>query len=68
MNEFKKYTRKGFSEMRPYIPGEDLSDVFVAEVNPPELGGMIARDPENHEDQWYMEETYFRENFIPVDE
>jgi len=41
MNEFKKYTRKGFSEMRPYIPGEDLSDVFVAEVNPPELGGMI---------------------------
>jgi hypothetical protein len=38
MNEWKQYKRKGLSEMRPYVPGEDLTGISVAEVDTPELG------------------------------
>ena len=62
MSEFKKYVRKGYSEMRPYVPDEDLSNVSVADVDTPELGGMIARNPKNHKDQWYVAKQYFKDN------
>ena len=62
MDKFKKYTRKDFSEMRPYIPGEDLNNVSVADVDTPEVGGMIARNPKKHEDQWYVAKQYFEDN------
>ena len=62
MSEFKKYVRKGYSEMRPYIPGEDLSNISVANVDTPEEGGMIARNPKNHSDQWYVAKKYFEDN------
>ena len=67
MNEFKKYTRKGFSEMRPYIPGEDLDNVSVADVDIPAPGGMIARNPQNHDDMWYVAEQYFKDNLVLMD-
>ncbi len=36
MKEFKQYKRKGLSEMRPYVLGEDLSCISVAiEDDPP---------------------------------
>ena len=62
MGEFKKYTRKGFLEMRPYIPNEDMSNVSVADVDTPEEGGMVARNPKNHEDQRYVAKQYFEDN------
>jgi hypothetical protein len=62
--EFKKYIRKGCSEMRPYVPGEDLSNVSVAAVDMPTFGGMVARNPENHEDQWYVAKKYFEDNLV----
>ena len=68
MSEFKQYVRKGFSELRPYVPGEDLSNVSVADVDTPELGGMIARNPKNHEDQWYVAKQYFKDNLELVKE
>lgn len=67
MSEFKKYIRKGFSELRPYIPGEDLSAVSIADVDTPEKGGMIARNPKNHKDQWYVAKKCFDDNLVPVD-
>lgn len=61
---WKKYRRKGLSEMRPYVPGEDLSGISVSAVDKPEHDfGMIARNPLNHEDQWYVADKYFRDNF-----
>jgi len=63
MNEWKQYRRVDLSEMRPYVSGEDLSKVSVSETDNPETDmGMIARNPKNHEDQWYVAKKYFDDN------
>ena len=64
MSEFKKYKRTNIAEMRPYVPGEDLSGIGVREgINPDEDQGYIARDPYNHEDKWYVTRSQFNKNF-----
>lgn len=63
MDAFKHYRRKGHAEMRPYIPGEDLHGVSVSKEDAPREGGMIARNPANHADQWYVAQDYFEKNF-----
>ena len=64
---FKQYKRKGLSEMRPYVRGEDLSKISVAEVDDPEKDmGMVARNPQNHMDQWYVARKYFEDNLEPA--
>jgi len=37
MSEFNQYKRKGLSEMRPYVVGEDMTQVSVAAVDNPEF-------------------------------
>ena len=59
---FKKYIRKGFSEMRPYVLGEDMGNISVAKIDTLEKGGMVARNPKNHLDQWYVAKQYFENN------
>lgn len=66
--EFKQYRRKGFSEMRPYIVGEDLTGISVSPQDSPEEGGMIARNPKNHLDQWYVAKKYFEDNLELVED
>jgi len=68
MSEFKQYRRKQIAEIRPYVPGEDLSDrvgvsAIDREAGSPKEGDMIARDPKNHADQWLVAKAYFEENF-----
>lgn len=54
-NRFNQYKRKEFSEMRPYEKGEDLTKISVADVDNPETDmGYVARNPKNHNDQWYV--------------
>lgn len=66
-DNWKKYRRKGLSEMRPYVPGEDLSAISVSEQDaPPKSGDMIARNPENHLDQWLVANAYFTKNLEPA--
>jgi hypothetical protein len=67
MSEFKKYVRKDFSEMRSYIPGEDMSNISVSDVDIVGKGGMIARNPQNYNDQWYVAEQYFKDNLKLAD-
>lgn len=63
MNTFKQYKRKGLSEMRYYVKDEDLSSVSVSDAdNPVTDMGMIARNPKNHNDMWYVARKYFEEN------
>lgn len=68
MSKFKQYRRKGFSEMRPYEKGEDLTKISVALVDNPETDmGMVARNPQNHDDQWYVARKYFEDNLELVE-
>lgn len=62
------YRKKNCTEMRPYIAREDLSGVSVSEDMTPQPGGMIARDPANHADQWYIYEEFFLLNYEPVED
>lgn len=57
------YRRKGLAEMRPYVPGEDMTGISVSAEDRPEQGGMIARNPANHADLWYVARAYFEQNF-----
>lgn len=71
------YRRTGLSEMRPYVPGEDLTGISVSDPDKGLLaaaaesgenpGGYIARNPRNHADQWYVAQAYFDANFELVD-
>jgi len=69
--EFKKYRRKQIAELRPYREGEMLSDrVSISaadrENGSPKPGDMIARNPNDHTDQWLVSKQYFEENFEPL--
>ena len=69
MTQFKKYRRTNIAEMRPYVPGESLDGVSVSDVDDPENDhGMIARNPNNHNDQRYVARKYFEGNFEPIDD
>lgn len=67
---WKQYKRKGISEMRPYLPGEDVSRISISDQDrhggSPMEGDMIARNPKNHADQWLVAKKYFEENLEPV--
>lgn len=63
MNPWKFYQKKALQPMRPYIPGEDLSGISVSPEDTPEEGGMIACNPKNMKDQWYVAKTFFEENY-----
>ena len=68
VSEFKQYKRKGLSEMRPYVLGEDMSGISVADVDCPNTDmGMVARNPKNHKDQWYVARKYFEDNLELVE-
>lgn len=67
-NEFKQYRRRELSELRPYVLGEDLTNVSVSDVDHPETDmGMIARNPKNPDDQWYVARQYFEDNLELVE-
>ena len=70
-DEFKKYRRKQIAELRPFVPGEQLSErVSISEgdreAGSPKAGDMIARNPDNHDDQWLVSKEYFNANFEPL--
>ena len=63
---WKQYKRKGLSEMRPYVEGEELSRVSISAADrdngSPKIGDMIARNPINHDDQWLVAKKYLEDN------
>jgi hypothetical protein len=65
--EFKKYRRKQLSEMREWVPGDDMTGIMVSDVDKangsPASGDMIARNPENHDDQWLVALKFFDANY-----
>jgi hypothetical protein len=71
MSKFKQYRRKQIAELRPYVPGETLSDrVSISpadrDAGSSKAGDMIARNLKNHDDQWLTSAKYFADNFEPL--
>jgi hypothetical protein len=72
---FKKYARKQkLSELKPWSEGDDMLGVSIggedSAAGSPKNGDLIARNPENHDDQWLVAAKYFSDNFNhdPVEE
>lgn len=71
MAEWKQYRRMNTAEMRPVVPGEDLSKISISAPDAFLMGsdidafnrGFVARNPKNHDDQWYISRAYFDANF-----
>lgn len=68
---FKQYKRKSISEMRPYIQGEFLDksiSISNADLDngSPKQGDMIARNPQNYNDQWLVASHYFIQHMVAV--
>lgn len=63
MSEWGLYRKKGVTKMRPYVNGESLEGVSVSEVDDPSQGGMIACDPDNDADKWFVSKDYFDKNY-----
>lgn len=66
MDQFKNYRKVGVTPMRPYVEGEDLSGVSVSDEDTPGAGGMIAHDPKDPDDQWYVSTKYMK-NYEPAE-
>lgn len=67
---FKLYRKVGETEMEPWTPATDMTRVSVSpadrEAGCPKNGDMIARNPANPDDQWLVNERYFKANYVPV--
>ncbi len=63
MEPLANYRKKNVQPMRPYVPGEDLTGISVNKEDTPELGGMIAVNPKNGEDRWYVAKKFFEDNY-----
>jgi hypothetical protein len=64
---YKKYRRTNVAEMREYVQGENMTGISVSDVDFPETDmGMIARNPKNHSDLWYVARQYFIDNFEEI--
>lgn len=75
---FKKYRRTQIAEMRPVTGLEilhpdliGLTGISISQEDlkngSPKLGDMIARNPNNHKDQWLVAKQYFQDNFEPIE-
>jgi hypothetical protein len=66
-DQFVNYSRITIVEMRPYVIGEDMTNVYVdaalAEHGHPKEGDMIARNPRDRGEQWLMTKENFSANF-----
>lgn len=66
MEGYKDFRKKNVQPMRPYVVGEDLTFVSVSSEDTPALGGMIACNPDNTADKWYVAKDFFESNYVPA--
>jgi len=65
-NKFKAYKKVKVQFMRPYVLGEDMKGISVSPEDLLEEGGMIAINPDNSKDQWYVTKKFFNENYEEI--
>jgi hypothetical protein len=76
MSAWVKYRRSNLVEIRPYVPGEDLTNINVSlpdsclsmQDSAAFDLGMVARNPKDHTDKWYMSRAHFEANYEPIGE
>ena len=64
-------TARGQILARPWVLGEDMSDISVGAQDLANMGarddplkeGMVAQDPDNLNDQWFINKEYFDKNY-----
>ena len=66
MSDFKNYQKVAIQPMRPYVDGENLSaqGVSVWDGDTPEVGGMVAINPKDSDDKWYVSKQFFEANYV----
>jgi hypothetical protein len=83
MSEFKQYKRTNIAEMRPVTKEDIkqyskrnciiINDRAVSISTPdsengsPKIGDMIARNPNDHNDNWLVAKKYFENNFSAIE-
>jgi hypothetical protein len=70
---FKKYVRTNVAEMRDIAMDESRDSLISGgvSISKPDMElplevffeGKVARNPENHNDKWYVAKDYFDKNF-----
>lgn len=66
MSTFKDYIKTAVQPMRPYIVGEPMKKVRGDKGVIPKAGGMIAVDPKNPIDMWYITPELFEATYKEV--
>lgn len=71
-NQWVPAERFGQIEVRPYEHGDQARNaISISEADlklPTLVGGFVARNPDNHDDQWYIARDYFNKHYrIPVE-
>lgn len=61
---YKLYYKAKLQPLRPYIVGEDMSEVSINKEDTPEEGGMVAYNPDNPSDKWYVAKKFFEDNYV----
>ena len=66
MSKFRQYEFNNVKELRYYVSGENMSGVTISATDRanghPMFGDLIARNPDDHTDQWLMTKQYFEAN------
>lgn len=68
MLKFRPFRKTAVQLMRPYIQNENMNAVDIPKGIIPCEGGMIAIDPANPLDQWYITPEFVKKNYEPVEE
>ncbi len=67
---FKRYRKFELAEMRPYVEGEDMTNIAVgddeARLGCPKKGDMVCRNVVNHDDQWLMAAEKFKHHYEAI--
>jgi len=66
MNDWKDYIKNTRQPMYPYVEGQSLEGISVWDGDTPEVGGMIAVNPKDPTDKWYVSKPFFEQNYIPA--
>lgn len=71
-DRFSLYVKNVPQPLRPIEEGETeetlkAAGVSVWDGDVVEMGGMVAQNPKNLDDQWYVGKAFFEENYIPYE-